>query len=199
MGDAAVVRRGVRRDHRAASAACAMPCRDGDRGRRGDSSTSLEAGGKLLVFGNGGSAADAQHMAAELVGRFRARARRDGGDCADDRHEHADERGERLRVRLGVRAADRSARPARGRRARDLDQRRSANVLAALEAAKPRAEDDRPDRARRRRDRHGRRRFTSTCPRSTARVQEVHRTVMHVICELVEGELAEVELATDEG
>ena len=30
----------------------------------------LRAGGKLLVFGNGGSAADAQHMAAELVGRF---------------------------------------------------------------------------------------------------------------------------------
>jgi D-sedoheptulose 7-phosphate isomerase len=31
---------------------------------------SLRAGGKLLIFGNGGSAADAQHMAAELVGRF---------------------------------------------------------------------------------------------------------------------------------
>ena len=28
------------------------------------------AGGKLLVFGNGGSAADAQHIAAEFVGRF---------------------------------------------------------------------------------------------------------------------------------
>lgn len=28
------------------------------------------AGGKLLVFGNGGSSADAQHFAAELVGRF---------------------------------------------------------------------------------------------------------------------------------
>src|SRR5262245_12116666 len=30
----------------------------------------LRGGGKLLVFGNGGSAADAQHFAAELVGRF---------------------------------------------------------------------------------------------------------------------------------
>ena len=30
----------------------------------------LERGGKLLVFGNGGSSADAQHFAAELVGRF---------------------------------------------------------------------------------------------------------------------------------
>ena len=30
----------------------------------------FRAGGKLLLFGNGGSAADAQHVAAELVGRF---------------------------------------------------------------------------------------------------------------------------------
>lgn len=30
----------------------------------------LAAGGKLLLFGNGGSAADAQHLAAEFVGRF---------------------------------------------------------------------------------------------------------------------------------
>ena len=32
---------------------------------------SLKAGGKLLVFGNGGSAADSQHIVAELVGRFK--------------------------------------------------------------------------------------------------------------------------------
>lgn len=31
---------------------------------------SLDRGGKILVFGNGGSAADSQHMAAELVVRF---------------------------------------------------------------------------------------------------------------------------------
>ncbi len=31
----------------------------------------LEAGGRLFVFGNGGSAADAQHFCAELVGGFR--------------------------------------------------------------------------------------------------------------------------------
>jgi len=30
----------------------------------------LRAGGKLLLFGNGGSAADAQHLAAEFVNRF---------------------------------------------------------------------------------------------------------------------------------
>jgi D-sedoheptulose 7-phosphate isomerase len=32
--------------------------------------TSMAAGGQLLVAGNGGSAADAQHIAAELTGRF---------------------------------------------------------------------------------------------------------------------------------
>jgi D-sedoheptulose 7-phosphate isomerase len=30
----------------------------------------LRSGGKILTFGNGGSAADAQHLAGELVGRF---------------------------------------------------------------------------------------------------------------------------------
>lgn len=31
----------------------------------------LQSGGKILICGNGGSAADAQHIAAELVGRFK--------------------------------------------------------------------------------------------------------------------------------
>ncbi|MFA5338771.1 MAG: D-sedoheptulose 7-phosphate isomerase [Candidatus Omnitrophota bacterium] len=31
---------------------------------------SLKSGGKVIIFGNGGSAADSQHMAAELVGKF---------------------------------------------------------------------------------------------------------------------------------
>ena len=32
---------------------------------------SLKNGNKILIFGNGGSAADAQHIAAELVGRYK--------------------------------------------------------------------------------------------------------------------------------
>lgn len=32
---------------------------------------SLKKGGKAILFGNGGSAADAQHIAAELIGRFK--------------------------------------------------------------------------------------------------------------------------------
>ena len=35
----------------------------------------LQASGKILIFGNGGSAADSQHMAAELVGRFKKERR----------------------------------------------------------------------------------------------------------------------------
>jgi len=35
----------------------------------------LREGRKLLVFGNGGSAADSQHIAAELVGRYRRERR----------------------------------------------------------------------------------------------------------------------------
>jgi len=33
---------------------------------------SIRSGGKILIFGNGGSAADAQHIAAELVGRYKS-------------------------------------------------------------------------------------------------------------------------------
>lgn len=33
--------------------------------------TALDAGRKVVLFGNGGSAADAQHIAAELAGKFR--------------------------------------------------------------------------------------------------------------------------------
>ncbi len=38
---------------------------------------SLRAGGKLMLCGNGGSAADAQHLAAELVVRLRPKVNRD--------------------------------------------------------------------------------------------------------------------------
>ncbi len=36
----------------------------------GAATSCLAAGGKLLICGNGGSAADAQHFAAEMIGRF---------------------------------------------------------------------------------------------------------------------------------
>ncbi|MCK5079900.1 MAG: SIS domain-containing protein, partial [Bacteroidales bacterium] len=33
--------------------------------------STLKAGNKVLLFGNGGSAGDAQHIAAELTGRYK--------------------------------------------------------------------------------------------------------------------------------
>jgi len=36
---------------------------------------SLKKDGKVLIFGNGGSAADAQHIAAEFIGRFKVERR----------------------------------------------------------------------------------------------------------------------------
>jgi len=36
---------------------------------------SIKNGGKLILFGNGGSAADSQHIAGELVGRFQKERR----------------------------------------------------------------------------------------------------------------------------
>lgn len=61
-------------EHRAAAEACA--------GLRGDFARwadlcvgALERGGKLLFFGNGGSAADAQHLATELTVRYRINRR----------------------------------------------------------------------------------------------------------------------------
>ncbi len=43
----------------------------------------LRQGGKILIFGNGGSAADAQHMAAEFVNRFLIKQKTSCGHCPD--------------------------------------------------------------------------------------------------------------------
>ena len=56
-------------------AAANLTAVDGDLIRCVEQATDLlerayRGGGKVLVFGNGGSSADAQHIAAELVGRF---------------------------------------------------------------------------------------------------------------------------------
>ena len=49
----------------------------------------LRQGHKVLLCGNGGSAADAQHIAAELVGRF-VTERRPARHRHDNRHFHPD-------------------------------------------------------------------------------------------------------------
>ncbi len=114
-------------------------------------------GGKLLVFGNGGSAADAQHLAAELVGRFERE--REGlaaialttdtsivTSVANDFTfdwvfaRQIEALGRRDDVALGISTSG-----------------RSANVLTAIEAANARGhEDHRVDRSRWRHDWQGR-------------------------------------------
>lgn len=147
----------------------------------------LAAGQAVLAFGNGGSAADAQHFAAELVGRF--------------------ERERRAAPVLAL-TADTSALTAIGNDygfervfARQVEafgapgdvaialttSGRSANVLAGLETAAARglttvALTGRDGgEAGRMADIH-----LHVPHASTARVQEAHRTLLHVICALVE-------------
>jgi D-sedoheptulose 7-phosphate isomerase len=60
--------------HLAGLAAALLPYREaaGKLGRwGGELARTLHRGGRLLVAGNGGSAAEAQHLAAELVGKLR--------------------------------------------------------------------------------------------------------------------------------
>jgi D-sedoheptulose 7-phosphate isomerase len=149
----------------------------------------LKDGRAVLVFGNGGSAADAQHFAAELVGRFE-RERRAwpaialttdtsaltaiGNDYGFDRvfARQVEALGKAGDIAIGITTSG-----------------NSPNVLRALEAAQERglttvALTGRGGAAGQLAAHH----IAVAEPR-TARVQEVHATVLHVICELVEMEL----------
>ena len=150
----------------------------------------LGAGGKLLTFGNGGSAADAQHMAAELVGRF-MRERRGlaaialTADTSTLTSVANDNGFERVFVRQ-IEALGRAGDVALGVSTSGA----SPNVVQAIETA----------------NRLGLRTIALTgqdggavgraasihinVPEtSTPRIQEVHRTVIHAICELIERSL----------
>ena len=83
----------------------------------------LLADGRILACGNGGSAADAQHFAAELVGRFeRERPELPAISLATDTSLLTADR-QRLRFRAGVREAGARTRQERRRAARYLDVR----------------------------------------------------------------------------
>ena len=69
--------------------------------------TCLRDGGKILIFGNGGSAADAQHFAAELVGRFEHDRQGSAGHGPDRQHVDAHRCCQRLRIRQSVRQTGR--------------------------------------------------------------------------------------------
>jgi len=149
--------------------------------------SAVNAGGKLLVFGNGGSAADAQHVASELVGRFERERRAiaaialttDASIVTSVANDYGFER---------VFARQVEALGARGDVALGISTSgASANVVAALDAAAARglttiALTGRDGGA------VGRAAaiHINVPSASTARVQEVHRTLLHVLCDLVE-------------
>ena len=149
----------------------------------------LTEGRTVLVFGNGGSAADAQHFAAELVGRY-DRDRKAwpavalttdtsaltaiGNDYGFDRvfARQVEALGRKGDVAIGISTSG-----------------QSPNVLRALDAANERglvtiALTGRGGEAGRMAALHVR-----VDEEGTARIQEVHATILHAICELVEKEL----------
>jgi D-sedoheptulose 7-phosphate isomerase len=150
----------------------------------------LRRDGKVLAFGNGGSAADAQHLAAELVTRF-ARERRafaavalaaDAAVVTSIGNDFGFER-------LFARQVEALGRP------RDVafaisTSGASPNVVAGLVEARAlglrtialTGRDGGAVGAAA--DVH-----VNVPDESPARVQEVHRTLLHAICELVEREL----------
>jgi D-sedoheptulose 7-phosphate isomerase len=150
----------------------------------------LRRGGKILVCGNGGSAADAQHFAAELVGRFE-RERRAIAAVAltadtsiltaianDDGYARVFARqvealGRAGDVLLGISTSGGSA---------NVVEAQAAAKAAGLTTVALTGRDGGVLGAAA--DIH----INVPSP-STARVQEVHRTLLHAMCELVEREL----------
>ncbi len=147
-------------------------------------------GGKLLVFGNGGSAADAQHLAAELVGRF-SRERRALAAVAlsTDTSVLTSVANDDSYDRVFVRQVEALGRP--GDVALGITTSgASRNVVAALGRARELAL---TTIALTGRDGGAAATFAdvhiNVPDLSTARIQEVHRTLLHVVCEILEEEI----------
>jgi D-sedoheptulose 7-phosphate isomerase len=150
----------------------------------------LKGGGRVLACGNGGSAADAQHFAAELVGRFeRERAAMAAIALTTDSSIVTAVGNDYDFARVFARQVEALGRPG------DVllgisTSGGSANVLAAFEAAKAAglttvALTGRDGGALGAvADIH-----VNVPAASTARVQEVHRTLLHAVCALIEREL----------
>jgi D-sedoheptulose 7-phosphate isomerase len=147
------------------------------------------AGGRLLIFGNGGSAADAQHLAAELMGRFeKERSAMPALALSTDTSTMTSVANDYGFERVFARQVEGLGRP--GDVAFGITTSGgSPNVLAALTAAKAlglktvalTGRDGGAAGAAS--DIH-----INVPEASTARVQEVHRTIIHAICALVEGD-----------
>jgi D-sedoheptulose 7-phosphate isomerase len=147
----------------------------------------LKAGGKLLVFGNGGSASDAQHMSAELVGRFqRERAAMAAIALTTDTSiltSIANDYSYKQVFARQVEAIGRAGDVAFG----ISTSGESPNVATGLQVARARGLKTIALTGRdggsvgRAAEIH-----VNVPDQSTARVQEIHRTLIHVMCELIE-------------
>jgi D-sedoheptulose 7-phosphate isomerase len=150
-------------------------------------SDALKAGGKLLVFGNGGSASDAQHMASELVGRFlKERAALPALALTVDTSILTAIANDYSFKQVFVRQVEALGQP--GDVAMGISTSgESPNVIAALQAARAQGM---KTIALTGRDGGGVGRaaeiHVNVPDQNTARVQEVHRTLLHVMCEVVE-------------
>jgi D-sedoheptulose 7-phosphate isomerase len=152
---------------------------------------SLAAGGQLFVAGNGGSAADAQHIAAELTGRFQRerqplRAMALHGNTSaltaignDYGYEHVFARELLAHARPGdiLLAISTSGNSANILRAMEVARKHKVGVIGLTGESGGKMQ--------------------SACDlclripsKSTARVQEMHITIGHAICELLEERLA---------
>ena len=151
----------------------------------------LRAGGKVLVFGNGGSAADAQHLAGELVGRYR----KDRAALAALALTTDPSVVTAVGNDLGFDAIFRRQLEAHGR-AGDVavaisTSGRSANVLEGLRAARERGLITIGLTGAGGGSLPGLVDYLIDVPHAeTPRIQEVHGMVVHILCEIVEETLA---------
>ena len=152
---------------------------------------SLRNGGKVLSFGNGGSAADAQHLAAELVGRYLRNREAWPALALNTDPSILTAVGNDL----GFEAVFARQVEAHGRRG-DVavaisTSGRSPNVLAALRTARERGLVTVGLTGRGGGAVAGLVDHLLDVPHAhTPRIQEVHAMVVHVLCEIVEDTLA---------
>ena len=144
-------------------------------------------GGQVLVFGNGGSAADAQHVAAELVNRFtRERRALPAIALSTDTSVLTSIANDYGYERVFARQIEALGRP--GDIAWGISTSGSSpNIIAALQTAKSRGLKTIALTGRDGGQAGKLADFHMNVPHaSAARVQEVHRTLIHAVCELVE-------------
>jgi D-sedoheptulose 7-phosphate isomerase len=150
----------------------------------------LKAGRKLLVFGNGGSAADAQHLSAELVGRFQKdRAAMPAIALTVDTSILTSVANDYSYAQVFARQIEALGRP--GDIAFGISTSgESANVLLALQAGRARGMKTIALTGRDGGSIGAAAEIHVNVPdQSAARVQEVHRTILHVMCEVIESDL----------